>query len=296
MQFSVYKYLIPFIFFLISCKTETSNNTFSKDIIYQYQLKDTNFNEEGLEFFKIRYISDGLEIEGFIVKPKHQKSKKLPAIVYCRGGNQSYGMLSLFQLNMMKSYAQKGFVVLASQLRGNTSSEGKDEFGGKDLNDILRLIDITKGLDFVDSKNINLLGYSRGGMNAYQISTKTDEINAIAVVGAPTSTFKSMKARPVMYTKVMQKLVGDSVKDRNKYINRSAIYWHKNINEPILILHGSSDSRVDVEEAEQLIDSFKTSKKPNFAYKIFEGGNHSIHNFQKERDSLIIDWFNKHEK
>ena len=284
------------IFIVFSCEKQKVE-TFHKDISYQNLLNKTEFfNADTIDFFKIRYDSDGLEIEGFIAKPNQHKSSKLPIIIFCRGGNQSYGMLDAFQLKMINDLSLNGFVVLASQLRGNMSSEGVDEFGGKDVNDILKLIDIAKDLDFVDENNIHVLGYSRGGMNAYQVSKLTDDINSIAVVGAPTNKFEAIKFRETMYQNVYKPLFGDTINNRDAYIKRSPVYWHNKINEPMLILHGTDDNRVAVEEANELIDSLKASNKKNFDFKIFEGGNHSLSNVINERDRLIINWFKTHSK
>ena len=284
------------VFVTLSCKKQKTE-TFHKDIVYQQLLnKSEYFSHDNTDFFKIRYHSEGLKIEGFIAKPNQFKLSKLPAIIFCRGGNQSYGMLNTFQLKMINELSLKGFVVLASQLRGNISSEGVDEFGGKDVNDILKLIDIAKNLDFVDENNIHVLGYSRGGMNTYQVSKLTDNINSIAVVGAPTNKFESIKFRENMYHNVYKPLFGDTISNRDEYVKRSAIYWHDKINEPLLILHGTDDTRVAFEEAKQLIDSLKVSNRKDFKFKIFEGGNHTLSNVINERDSLIINWFKTHSK
>lgn len=292
----VFKTVFLLFFVSLSCKKQQPK-TFNKDIVYQQLLnKSESFNSHNVDAFKIRYNSQGLIIEGFIAKPNKQSNKKYPAVIFCRGGNQSYGMLNTYQLNMITHLSANGFVVLASQLRGNISSEGIDEFGGDDVNDILKLIDIAKALDFVDEKNIHILGYSRGGMNAYQVSKLTDKINSIAVVGAPTNKFKAIKFRQNMYHNVYKPLFGDTINNRNEYIKRSAVYWHNKINEPLLILHGTDDNRVQVEEAKQLIDSLKAKNKKDLNFKVFVGGNHALTNVKKERDSLIINWFKSHTK
>lgn len=286
--------LLSVLFF--SCSTEV-NTSFSKNIVYQKQLNKTDFfNIEGVDTYKINYLSDGFKIEGFIAKPKKLSAEKLPAIIFCRGGNQSFGMLNGMQLQMINQLAAKGFIVLASQLRGNISSEGIDEFGGDDVNDILKLITIAKDIDFIDDKNIHVLGYSRGGMNAYQVSKLTDEINCLAVVGASTNKFEAIKFRENMYHNVYKPLFGDTLHNRDAYMKRSAIYWHSELNEPTLILHGDEDARVSVKEAEQLIDSLQQSNKKDFDYKIFEHGNHPLSNFSEQRDNLIINWFKTHSK
>src|SRR5215211_5053689 len=40
----------------------------------------------GLELLKIKYLSDGLKVSGFIYKPKETAGKKLPVVIWNRGG------------------------------------------------------------------------------------------------------------------------------------------------------------------------------------------------------------------
>lgn len=287
--------VIILIFF--SCKKEEVN-TFNSQITSQELLNKTEaFSSETVDLYRINYKSDGLNIEGFIAKPAQiNTNTKLPAIIFCRGGNKDFGTITENSYKYFNFLASQGYVVLASQLRGNKFSEGIDEFGGKDVNDILKLISIAKELNFVEAKNIHILGYSRGGMNAYQVSKLTDNINSIAVVGAPTNLFKGAKFRNEMYHKVMKPLIGDSIQFREEYIKRSSVFWHDKINEPILILHGSNDSRVVVDEAQQIIDSLIVSNKQDFKFEIFEGGNHGLSNYNQERNDLIFNWFKTHNK
>jgi dipeptidyl aminopeptidase/acylaminoacyl peptidase len=57
---------------------------------------------------------------------------------------------------------------LASNYSGSLFSEGKYEFGGADVNDVLRLIDIAKSIPNADPKRIVMMGWSRGGQMTYQ--------------------------------------------------------------------------------------------------------------------------------
>jgi hypothetical protein len=53
----------------------------------------------GRDYYKIRYLSNGLEVVGFIVTPR-KKSKKYPVIIYNRGGNREYGKITKEQQNI----------------------------------------------------------------------------------------------------------------------------------------------------------------------------------------------------
>ncbi|MBA3752445.1 hypothetical protein H0X06_06715 [Candidatus Dependentiae bacterium] len=44
-----------------------------------------------------------------------------------------------------------GYVVIASPYRGNDRSEGTDEIGGADINDVIALLPVIKELSYVDS-------------------------------------------------------------------------------------------------------------------------------------------------
>src|SRR5690606_22948582 len=173
----------------------------------------------------------------------------------------------------------------------NSFSEGIDEFGGNDVNDIKCLVEIAKTLNYVDTENIGVLGYSRGGLMAYLLSKQTDYIKTFITVGAPTDLFLSSKNRPELYKGVFYELIGDSITNRQAYIDRSPVYWANQLNEPLLILHGTNDKRVDIAESQKLIDSLKNYPNNKISYLFFEDGNHSISNFSKERNETIMNWF-----
>lgn len=117
---------------------------------------------EDVACYKLRYLSDRLKVVGFLVKPRHEG--KYPAIIYNRGGNREYGKIDSSALFYLSCLSSRGYVVVASQYRGNDGSEGREEFGGSDVNDVLNLIPMLESLPFVDSGGIVMLGYSRGGM------------------------------------------------------------------------------------------------------------------------------------
>jgi hypothetical protein len=46
---------------------------------------------EGFECQQIRYMSDGLEINGFLYKPVNTSGKRLPVVIVNRGGSRDFG-------------------------------------------------------------------------------------------------------------------------------------------------------------------------------------------------------------
>lgn len=284
----MFKYLIIFLLQLTSCIEV------SKECSLTYYKEVESYTLENSRIFKIRYFCQNNEIEAFLLEPKLTSEKtKLPMILYNRGGNRDYGSINLFQLKYLDQLVSHGFVVLASQYRGNLSSEGVDEYGGKDIEDLLCLIELSKEFKQVDQDRIGALGFSRGGMMSYLLAQKTDRLNAIATVGAPSNLFQSSKDRPRLYDKVYKELIGDTINNRKEFINRSAVFWSDSINAPMLIIHGDNDKRVSFKQSERLKDSLEKNNKPH-KFILIEKGNHSISNRSLLRDSIIVQWFKKH--
>lgn len=299
--FIIMKHVFYFFFtisllLILSCKNESNNSSssnFSPLIEFQYPFIVTNVeNGTIIETYEIKYRSDGFMITGYISKPK---DGEYPAIIYNRGGNKDFGTHSLGSIELQRSLASRGFVVLSTQLRGNIFSQGRDEFGGKDLNDILALIEIAKDLNFVQPKKIGVYGISRGGMNTYQISRLTDDIEAIAVVGAPVNPRFSHPHRPRMYTHVHLPIFGDTIKYKSEYDYRSPILWVDEINEPVLVMHGEDDNRVLINGAKMMVDSLKAKNK-EMEYQFFENGNHGLSTHAVEKEDKLVAWFSKYLK
>ncbi|MEP7127969.1 MAG: CocE/NonD family hydrolase, partial [Chitinophagales bacterium] len=156
-----------------------------------------------IDFFSITYLSDGLKVKGYLAVPK--KAGKYPAIIYNRGGNREFSALSDAQLiRFLALTASWGYVCIASQYRGNGGSEGKEEFGGKDVNDILNLIPCLSAIDKADTSRIGMWGWSRGGMMTYLALTKTNKIKAAIVGSGMADGFIQTKKRPEMDSVFME--------------------------------------------------------------------------------------------
>ena len=135
---------------------------------------------------KITYLSDGLKIKGYIAYPKNA-DKIYPSVIWCRGGFGNAGAVDEFNATgIFGQLASWGYVVFASQYRGNDGGEGEDEFGGSDVNDVLNLIPLAEEIPFADKNNWGIEGWSRGGMMTYLTLMKTDIFKAAITIGGIT--------------------------------------------------------------------------------------------------------------
>ncbi len=246
-----------------------------------------------VKIYSITYLSDGLKVEGFLSIPRGKG--KFPIIIYNRGGNKNFGAITVKKLvNIIGRVSSWGYVVAASQYRGNMGGEGKEEFGGKDVNDILNLISIVKKIKKADSNKIGLFGWSRGGMMTYLVLKKVDFIKAAVVGGGLSDLFMMMESRPEMEDVYIENIPGYRENKEKVLKERSAVFWADKIckKTPILILHGTADWRVIPQMSLKLAAEFLKVKQP-FRLILFEGGDHALSEFGSEVFIQTKHWFKR---
>ena len=248
-----------------------------------------------IDCLKIHYLSDGLKVVGYLVKP-HDNARH-PAIVYNRGGFLDIGKLDPSNLLDFFQLASKGFIVLASQYRGNDGGEGREELGGADVNDVINLRNLAAALPYVDSKNIFLYGLSRGGMMTFLALRRGVTVNAAAVVGAVIDledTLTVMRQHSPRMADAITSLIPDfSSRGVITLRERSAINWPEAISVPLLVLHGTKDEEVPVSEA-RAFDSKLTALKKSHEVVLYENDIHEVVIHRHERDQRVVSWFEGH--
>ncbi|MEW4285135.1 alpha/beta hydrolase family protein [Priestia koreensis] len=247
-----------------------------------------------VDAYQLTYPSDGLKIKGFLLQPKHIDGK-LPLLVYNRGGNREHGMIRQKTISYLASWAQKGYVVVATQYRGNGGSEGTETYGGKDIDDVINIMHIGEKLPYVDTTKKYAIGYSRGGMMTYLLMKSGAKFNAVAVVSGITDMFQFYDQRGPEMKQVLRQLVGDpkDPKVAQTYRDRSVIYWSDKINSPLLMLHGNRDWRVHYTQAEKLVRQLdQTDKEHKFI--LYKGADHPLTKYFNEYNAEIDKWFQAH--
>ena len=207
---------------------------------------------------KIIYNSDGYDVEGYIAEPK-DNSMTYPLILWNRGGDEKNGLLDNFlATGILGEISSWGYIVIASQYRNN------DEFGGKEINDILNILKIGMSLESFDSKNIGVEGWSRGGMMTYQLLTKINFLKcAIIVTGLADleSNFqRNIKLKYKFYS--LFKNAGDK-KIKEEIVKRSAIEFYYEIKPetPLLLVHGTADDKVFYEDSKNMFERLSSIEK-----------------------------------
>ncbi|MGA8262988.1 MAG: prolyl oligopeptidase family serine peptidase [Ignavibacteriaceae bacterium] len=241
---------------------------------------------------KITYLSDGLKVRGYVAYPK-DSSKKYPCIIWNRGGVGNHGAIDEFTARgIYGQLASWGYVVFASQYRGNAGGEGKEELGGKDVNDILNLVSLADEIPSADKTKWGIEGWSRGGMMTYIALTKTDKFKCAVLVGAISDLRQYINNNPEGLRNHKEYINEENLEE--KIIQRSAINFADQLpNIPYLILHGGADETVSPSQSTRMAEKFN---ELHFNHKlvIIENGDHYLKQYKKKVDSIRKEWYSKY--
>jgi len=253
---------------------------------------------------RITYLSDGLSIKGYLAYPP-DINNKYPCIIWNRGGSLNDGATDSFTARgIFGQMASWGYVVFASQYRGNAGSQGHEQFGGDDVNDILYLMSLSIELPFADSNNWGMEGWSRGGMMSCLSLLKLldnpidgvsiSNIKCVVLSGAITNLRKYVEFNPdkiSLYKNLIKGLNFDEEIEKRTIIN----FVDKLPKTNYLLLHGSADATVPPNHTLDIAMKFQELNIP-YRLVILEGGDHFLRNHRREIDRLRKLWFDKYLK
>ena len=245
------------------------------------------------ECSKIEYSSDGLRVVGYLVRPRDLVSKRFPVIIFNRGGFLDIGKIEPFNLVDFTQLSEKGFVVLASQYRGNDGGEGREELGGADLDDVSNLLATANSLPYADTTNVFMYGVSRGGMMTFLEMKRNFPVKAAAVVGAVYDVAAFGTRAPGVLAEATKLIPDYGRKDVSALQDRSVMNWPDAVNAPLLILHGADDEEVPATEALAFAMKFSTLMKP-YEVIVYAGDVHEVAANRRERDAKIAAWFKRY--
>ncbi|WP_448563363.1 alpha/beta hydrolase family protein [Thalassotalea ganghwensis] len=243
-----------------------------------------------------KYEVDGNVVHGYVIKPTSSKTR-LPVLVYNRGGNGNFGkvyfpnmFLNLFPI------ANEGFVIIGSNYRGTfTKNTLLDEFGGKDVNDVTALLDFIPNIHAADAQRIGMFGSSRGGMQTHLALKKTSKVKAIATIAGASDLLKELEFRPFMEKVYKRQIPNYEKNKRAELAKRSVLMWVDELSPkvPILLLHGTDDKQVSVNNSIELADALSKNNIPHKLVLYPEDG-HALHLNKDKANKELVNWFRKY--
>lgn len=241
---------------------------------------------------------DGLEIPAFLYKPEKSNGA---AILYPHGGpKDQYGFI---WDELAQYFTAKGYTYLAPNYRGSTGygrqfeRANYDNWGVGDTQDCLHGAKYLRGLKEVRPESIGIAGGSYGGyMTICSLARDPDYLFACGVSKYGDSNLVSSWAlcekRLRLYTEVF---LGHPSVNAGYYLKGSPIADVKNVQKPVLILHGLLDTVVPPEASEEWVEALKRHDKV-FEYKTYDDEPHGFLRRENlydvyERMEQFLDWY-----
>ncbi len=243
------------------------------------------------KFQRITYSSsNNLKVTGILACPTKapRKGTLAPVIIYNRGGFGELGKITVKKMvDFIYPFVQAGYIVVASQYRGNDGSEGTDENGGSDVDDVIALREVIKELPHADQNNIFMIGSSRGAVNSYRtLQQNAIPIRACAVLGGLTNF---MKFKPEERRALLDHVPNYHQNPNSELTKRSAICWPQDISAPLLLIHGDQDPNLrDTRE----LESGLAAHNKIYNTIVYPNGGHSLngHNLAQAIEEIKA-WF-----
>jgi dipeptidyl aminopeptidase/acylaminoacyl peptidase len=226
--------------------------------------------------------ADGLEIHGYLTLPPFKDAKNLPLIVLPHGGPQARDYIDFDW--QTQAFASRGYAVLQPNFRGSSGygsgfvEAGHGEWGGKmqtDLSDGVRWL-AAQGI--VDPKRVAIFGASYGGYAALAGATLDTGVYTCAVsIAGPSdlkATIEFVRGKSVYYfgsegVLYLQKFLGDS----SRYDALSPARQAAKAYCPILLIHGTDDTVVSIDQSRSMEKALKDAGKP-VEFITFQGQDH----------------------
>jgi len=260
-------------------------------------------SEDMVEPYLVHYPSrDGKwTISAFLYVPFNMaRNGQNAAIVYIHGGPTSQTMNSF---NRFVQYAaNQGYMVLAPNYRGSTGY-GKEfqqanlfDMGGGDLQDVLAGVDWIKQTGHLDPKKIAVMGGSYGGYLSMMSVTKAPDVWAAGVPIVPfVNWFTEIENEDPVLQQSDLATMGDVVKNKALYEDRSPINFIDQIKAPLLLLAGGHDPRCPKSETQQVVDAIK-KRGGTVDYKIYDNEGHGFARVENQIDAYkrVADFLQAH--
>ena len=244
--------------------------------VFNTKMKDYNLSEK--EFITIH--TDNADLNAWVIKPPNfDKTKKYPLFMFLYGGPGSqmvlnnYGGNNFFWYQML---AQKGYVVACVDNRG-TGGKGAEfkkmtykELGKYETIDQIDAAKYFGGLDYIDSKRIGIQGWSYGGQLSSLAITKGADFFKLAIAVAPVTNWRYYDN---IYT---ERYMQTPKENPNGYDDNSPIYHVDKLKGKYLLIHGSADDNVHVQNTYEMTSALVKANK-QFDLFIYPDKNHSIY-------------------
>jgi dipeptidyl-peptidase-4 len=286
---------------------EYSNHTTpSKSLLYDKKLKATTLLESknkydgyemGTSEVKTIKSADGTtDLFTRLIKPSNfDPSKKYPVLVYVYGGPHAQMITNSYLdgANLwMYWMAEQGYLVFTVDNRGSDNrgvafeSVIHGRLGVNEMDDQIKGVDYLKSLPYVDGNRLAVHGWSFGGFMTTSLMLRKPDTFKVGVAGGPVTDWKYYE---VMYG---ERYMDTPAENQKGFDEASTLNYVKNLKGKLLLIHGTNDDTVVMQQNFALVKKFIEAEKqvdffPYPMHKHNVQGKDRVHLMKKVLDYVI---------
>lgn len=229
------------------------------------------------EFFTLNI--NGEDLNSYMIKPlDFDATKKYPVFMYQYSGpgsqsvKNSWGGANDYWFQML---AQEGYIVVCVDPRG-TGLKGRDfkkmtqkELGKYEVIDQIAAAKAFGKRDYIDADRIGIWGWSYGGFMASNCLFQGADTFKMAIAVAPVTSWRFYDT---IYT---ERYMQTPQENPTGYDNNSPISHVQKLKGDFLLVHGSADDNVHVQNTTRLVEALVQADK-QFDYFNYPDKNHGI--------------------
>lgn len=240
------------------------------------QLKDYKLSPK--EFSTINV--NGNDLNMYTIKPlDFDPTKEYPVLMFQYSGpgsqqvaNSWYGANDYWHSML----ANEGYIIACIDPRG-TGYKGADfkkitqkELGKYEVEDQIQAARQLGAMDYVDASRIGIWGWSYGGFMSSNCILKGNDVFAAAIAVAPVTNWRYYDT---IYT---ERYMTTPQENASGYDENSPINHVEKLKGKYLLVHGSADDNVHVQNTMQMIEALVQANK-QFDWAIYPDKNHGIY-------------------
>lgn len=223
---------------------------------------------------------NGNELNMWMIKPSDfDPDKKYPLLMfqYSGPGSQSVSN-SYFGTNdyWYQLLADEGYIIATVDGRG-TGFKGaafkkitQDELGKYELEDQIAAAKKFGNLDYIDEDRIGIWGWSYGGFMSTNAILKGNDVFSMAIAVAPVTSWRFYDT---VYT---ERYMTTPQENPSGYDENSPINHVEKLKGDYLLIHGTADDNVHVQNTMRLIEALVQANK-QFDWALYPDKNHGIY-------------------
>ncbi|TRX26706.1 prolyl oligopeptidase family serine peptidase [Flavobacterium franklandianum] len=264
----------------------SNHSTPSKSLMYNKNLKATTLLESSTKFTDyqmgtsevktIKSADGSTDLYTRLIKPSNfDPTKKYPVFVYVYGGPHAQMITNSYLdgANLwMYWMAEQGYLVFTLDNRGSDNrgfafeSAIHGRLGVNEIDDQMEGVDYLKSLPYVDANRLAIHGWSFGGFMTTSIMLRKPDVFKVGVAGGPVTDWKYYE---VMYG---ERYMDTPAENQKGFDEASTLNYVKNLKGKLLLIHGTSDDTVVMQNNLALLKKFIEAEKQVdfFAYPMHE--------------------------